>query len=248
MKTQWDYTNLAAHYLKRPDYAGAAIDRLCAMTSASHGTRACDIGAGSGHLTKELLRRGLIVTAIEPNDEMRKVGESVTADGAVSWYEGTGEQTGQPDESFDLVTFGSSFNTTERLKALQETSRILKPNGWFACMWNHRDLRDPLQGEVESLIKSSISGYGYGVRREDQSPVIFSSGFFRPAQYLEESYVATVDTDDYIEAWRSHATLARQAGPAFTGIVAAIEQLVRPRGARLKVGYTTRLWVARRKN
>ena len=28
MKTEWDYTELAAAYLKRPDYAQTAIDKM----------------------------------------------------------------------------------------------------------------------------------------------------------------------------------------------------------------------------
>lgn len=244
MKTQWDYTHLAAHYLKRPDYAAAAIDQVFAIAGVGPGNRACDVGAGSGHLTKELLRRGLIVTAVEPNAEMRKVGEAVTADSAVTWCEGTGEATGQADRAFELVTFGSSFNTTDRAKALQETARILKPRGWFACLWNHRDLNDPLQKEVEDYIKSCLPGYGYGTRREDQTSVINASGLFQRPHPTEASYVATLSAGDYVEAWRSHATLATQAGPAFVGIIAGIEQIVRRQGAKLRVGYTTRLWAA----
>lgn len=31
MKTEWDYTNLANAYLKRPDYAQEAIDEMIAI-------------------------------------------------------------------------------------------------------------------------------------------------------------------------------------------------------------------------
>ena len=31
MKTEWDYTNLADAYLKRPDYAQNAIDKMIAQ-------------------------------------------------------------------------------------------------------------------------------------------------------------------------------------------------------------------------
>jgi|KBSSwiStaDraftv2_1062776.scaffolds.fasta_scaffold63801_4 ubiquinone/menaquinone biosynthesis C-methylase UbiE len=247
MGEQWDYTKLAAHYLKRPDYAAAAIDQLCELALIQPGALVCDVGAGSGHLTKELVARGYVVTAVEPNAAMREVGESVTRDKGVRWFTGTGEQTGQPDHVFDMVTFGSSFNTTDRSASLKETARILKPRAWFACLWNHRDLTDPIQAAVEDFIKSSIAGYGYGSRREDQTEVINGSGLFEPVQFLEASYVATLATVDYVGAWRSHATLAQQAGDKFPSIISGIERLVAPNGGTLQVRYTTRLWAARLK-
>ncbi|RMD85332.1 MAG: methyltransferase domain-containing protein, partial [Candidatus Dadabacteria bacterium] len=135
MKTTWDYTELAPHYLNRPDYAEDAIDELVKISGVSSGDKVCDIGAGSAHLTRMLAARGLEVTAIEPNDAMREVGISTTKDlPNVTWVEATAENTTMPDREFHLVTFGSSFNVTDRLKALKETKRILKPGGWFACM------------------------------------------------------------------------------------------------------------------
>lgn len=71
-----------------------------------------------------------------------------------------------------MVSFGSSFNVVERPAALREVKRIAVARGWFACRWNHRDLDDPLQKEVEATIVSLVPGYGYGVRREDQTAVI----------------------------------------------------------------------------
>lgn len=247
MKTTWDYTQLASHYLKRPDYAREAIDRLCHISGVQIGSFVCDIGAGSGHLTKLLLDRGFIVTAVEPNRAMREVGESVTADRGVVWIEGTGEDTGQPDHAFDLVTFGSSFNTTDRPAALKESARILKPLGWFGCLWNHRDLSDPMQQEVEDYIKSCIADYGYGTRREDQTSMILQSGLFEPPSFIESCYTTQIAEEDYVEAWRSHATLAKQAGPDFTGIIAGIDRIVASWGPVLSVGYTTRVWMARRR-
>ena len=79
MKTNWDYTELAQAYLKRADYAHVAIDGMLQSTGIKAGDSACDIGAGAAHLTRQLLDRGLIVTAIEPNDAMRANGVARTA-------------------------------------------------------------------------------------------------------------------------------------------------------------------------
>ncbi len=179
MKTEWDYTDLAKAYLKRPDYSDAAIDKMLSVMSVDNGDSACDIGAGVAHLTLKLLERGMKVVSVEPNDEMRKYGTMRTERyPGIQWFEGTGEKTGQPDNAFDIATFGSSFNVTDRSAAMQETARILKAKCWFAVMWNHRDLNDPIQISIENIIKEKIPNYNYGTRREDQTEIINKSGLF----------------------------------------------------------------------
>lgn len=97
MKTAWDYTDRARYYDKRADYAPEAIRALLDLVQPAPAVPVADIGAGTGKLTKELLSRGLTVLAIEPNDEMRRIGGSNTVGGRVTWHEGTGEATGLPD-------------------------------------------------------------------------------------------------------------------------------------------------------
>ena len=149
MKTKWDYTKLAEAYLKRPDYAQEAIDQMLQIAGAKKGDKVCDVGAGAAHLTVKLAEYGLNVFAVEPNDNMRSNGIRKTKDFPnVQWFEGVGEHTGMETGKFDMVTFGSSFNVCDRQEALKESRRLLKQGGWFACMWNHRDLNDLLQNRL----------------------------------------------------------------------------------------------------
>ena len=104
------------------------------------GKPVADIGAGTGKLTKELLKQGLTVKSVEPNAAMRAIGIQNTKGQSVTWSVGTGEETGLPTCSVYSAFFGSSFNVVNQSRALVEVTRILVPNGWFACMWNHRDL------------------------------------------------------------------------------------------------------------
>jgi len=184
--------------------------------------------------------------AIEPNDAMRHNGEQRTLHlPGIVWHEGSAEDSDQPSSSFDLVTFGSSFNVTNRHKALEETARILKPRGWFACMWNHRDLTDPIQASIEQVISDHLPDYDYGSRREDQTAVIELSGLFGPVQRIEGRVKHRQTRQDCVEAWRSHATLERQAKKRFSQIVNAIEEmLVAKELDEFDVPYTTRIWLA----
>jgi ubiquinone/menaquinone biosynthesis C-methylase UbiE len=246
MKTEWDYTTLADAYLKRPDYADAAIDAMLSIAGVEKNDKFCDVGAGVAHLTIMLAGRGLNVVAVEPHDAMRANGiERTEKYGNVRWHEATGEATGQASQVFDMVTFGSSFNVCDRQQALNETARILKPRGWFACMWNHRQLEDPIQSKIEEIIKVRVSGYGYGSRREDQVAVIDTSGLFGPVVHLDSRVMHEQTIEECVEAWRSHATLERQAGANFHNVVAAIETYLQSLGASsIQIPYSTNVWVA----
>ena len=249
MKTEWDYTNLADAYLHRPEYAPSAIAELLAAAGVKPGDAACDVGAGAAHLTLELAKFGLKVWAVEPNDAMRANGiKRTVAYPAVQWFEGVGEDTGMEEEKFELVTFGSSFNVCDRQQALRETSRILKPDGWFACMWNHRDLDDPLQQTIEEVIKRNISGYSYGTRREDQTEIINQSGLFGPVKFLSGHVEHHLNAEDFIEGWKSHGTVYRQSPEIFDTIIAEIRQVVEHLNQEtITVPYTTRIWMAQKK-
>lgn len=247
MKTEWDYTELANAYLKRPDYAPAVLKELFQHAGLKPGDSVCDIGAGVAHLTLPLAAYGCRVDAVEPNDAMRAQGQRRTAHlPHVTWSEGTGEATGRPSASYDFATFGSSFNVCDRAQALRETHRILKPGKYFACMWNHRDLTDPIQKKIEAIITSFIPEYGYGTRREDQTEVIAASGLFDDVREVEGTILWEQSIQDIVEAWRSHSTLHRQAGESFSSVIGEIAAYLDSLGrASITVPYTTRAWIAK---
>ena len=211
------------------------------------GYSVCDVGAGAAHLTIELAKRGFDIHAVEPNDAMRANGINRTKEFKnVKWFEGVGEHTGQPANYFDLVTFGSSFAVTNRQEALEETQRILKKNGYFACMWNHRVLSDPIQQKIENIIKTYVKNYDYGSRREDQTEVIKSSGRFENIQQFDGKVVHSIPIEDIVEAWHSHGTLYRQAGDKFEIIISEIEKLLKSFGKKsIDVPYETHGWISR---
>jgi SAM-dependent methyltransferase len=249
LQVNWDYTDHAAHYDKRADYSDEAIASLVAMTGAVPGKPVGDIGAGTGKLTKELLKHGLTVRSVEPNGAMRQFGIANTAGCSVKWTAGTGEETGLESGSVHSVFFGSSFNVVDQGKALAEVVRILVPGGWFACMWNHRDLDDPVQQRIESIIKSHIPAYSYGTRREDPTAVIESSGYFQEVKAIEGSFRWDMSRSDIIVAWKSHATLRRQAETeaCFDAVIHEIEDYLNGLGDTIAVPYTTRIYVAQSK-
>jgi SAM-dependent methyltransferase len=244
----WDYTALADAYLSRPDYAPAAIDVIARIVGLRPGMRVLDLGAGAGHLTIPLAARGVDVLALEPNPVMRAHGEARTrACGNVRWLDAVMEDTGQGPASVAVCAYGSSFGVVDRSLTLREAARVLADHGWFVCLFNHRDLEDPLQRDIEALIRSAIPAYRYGSRRDDQRTAVTASGFFEPAVTVEVPVTHVRPAADWVQAWRSHATLRRQAGDRIEEVLDGIASLLHGCASDLiAVPYVTRVCLARR--
>lgn len=237
----WDYSALAAHYNQRAPYAPAALTALLHELALPAQAAVADIGAGTGRLSLPLRERGLRVTAVEPNAAMRAVGE---ADG-LAYVAARGEATGLPGGAFDLVGYGSSFNVMPANAALAEAARLLRSNGYIALMWNHRDLDDPLQRLVEQAIRKHLPSYGYGSRREDPTADIARSGLFGPVRQLTHGFVHETSREAFLDGFRAHATLLRQAGEKAPTVLADIAAAVGTADS-VQVPFYTRIWWAQR--
>ena len=248
----WDYSRHAKYYEFRPNYNPKAVDLLVQYAAArpSSDYRIADIGAGTGNLTIMLLERGLTVAALEPNDEMRIIGIERTAGSKnVQWIKANGIETSLPDSSVNWVTFGSSFNVMDRELALKETYRILKNGGFFTCMWNHRNLNDPVQEQAENIIERFVPDYDRGVRREDQRPVIEqNAALYKDILYLESDFEIPRSIDEYIKAWKSvknrYWDLSTKEGELlFQTITDTMRTELPP---LFNIRYTTRAWTAQK--
>ncbi len=145
-RTADDY---AQHRAGFPDSLFAALE---AQGLLRPGLRALDLGTGTGSLA----RAGAQVTGLDIARDM--LDEARVKDRAagveINYLVAAAEQTGQAENSFDLVTAGQCWHWFERRQAAAEVCRILKPGG--ALLIAHFDWL-PLPGNVvaasEKLIK-----------------------------------------------------------------------------------------------
>ena len=259
VQSHWDYTSHAKFYEYRPNYAPATIDMLLKtakdlykQTDTGGGgntpLKVADIGAGTGNLSIMLLERGCEVVAVEPNDAMREIGIERTKQQAIKWIRAGGLDTGLSSHSFDWVTFGSSFNVLDRDEALKETHRLLKQGGLFSCMWNHRNLHDPIQEMAEEVILRIVPEYTRGVRREEQrSKIEEHRDLFENIIYTEEDFVFHQTLENYILAWKSVKNpywdlQTKEGNEIFEKIVYSMRHSL---PSQFGILYTTRTWSAR---
>lgn len=248
----WDYGSQAKYYRFRPNYADKAIDALCKYVNAKKGNSkyiVADVGAGTGNLTKMLLERKLACIAIEPTKEMMAIGKKITRGMNVEWRMGTGEQTTLDDSSINWFTMGSSFNTTDRILTLKEAHRVLKKDGYFSCMWNHRDIEnDIVQKNMERIIESIVPDYERGTRREGQADFILSSKLFNDVHYIEEVQIIQRTADEYINGWKSvknkYWDMETKKGQAIFNKIEKIMRRELHSIPKIESQYTTRIWTA----
>jgi SAM-dependent methyltransferase len=120
----------------RPDYPPAALRFLCRTFDIGPGKTVVDIGAGTGKLTKQLVKTRAKVIAVEPIPGMRKVLRRTVP--GVKIVPRKGEDTGLPSGSVDLITVAQAFHWLDAKKALREFRRILRPGGGLAIIYNWR--------------------------------------------------------------------------------------------------------------
>ena len=131
------FSRVAADYERhRPGYPTALLDRVAAAVGIGPGRTVVDVGAGTGKLTRLLLRYGCDVAAVEPLAEMRAQLAEVLPD--VQALDGTAEAMPLADASVDVVTAGQAFHWFDTERALDEFHRVLRPGGWLVLVWNDR--------------------------------------------------------------------------------------------------------------
>lgn len=120
-----------AYASARPTYPAEAV----AWLVPEHARDVVDLGAGTGKLTAGLAATGdLRITAVEPDDTMRAALAAALPE--VTAVAGTAEATGLPDASADLVTVGQAWHWFDPLPATREVTRVLRPGGRLAVVWN----------------------------------------------------------------------------------------------------------------
>ncbi|MBK1658601.1 class I SAM-dependent methyltransferase [Paracraurococcus ruber] len=250
-----DFTGLAADYAKyRPGYSDSVLTALLALVGKpAAAIEAADIGAGTGIWTRMLAARGLRrVTAVEPNDDMRREGEAGSP--GVTWRAGSGEATGLPTASADLLSMASSFHWVDFAAGLAEFHRVLRPGGRFVALWNPRFLDDsPLLLEIEAELARlrpdirRVSSGRSGIT-ETLTDRLRRHPRFEDVVYLEGRHSLEMPVAHYIGAWRSVNDLQVQLGPerfeAFLRFVA--DRLAGQ--ATVRADYLTRAWCARRRD
>lgn len=204
------FSNRAAAYHTRPQYAQKLLHFLQSTYALSTSTSLADVGAGTGFLTRLLLRSGCRVYAVEPNAEMRAVAEAELGGqkGFVS-LEGQAEHLPLPDASVDAVTVGQALHWFNVEQARAEFLRVLKPGGWCIVADNRaREDANALMRDTEDICRRYFQDIGTAAEPPVKVVVLFGNNRFNTLR-LDNPY--TCDVATYVNGFLN-SSLAPEPG------------------------------------
>lgn len=184
------FTDRADDYLRhRPRYPAATIDFLRPELGLQPHHVIADIGSGTGFLAEIFLAAGHHVYGVEPNPEMRLVGErhlarypNFTSIAARS------EATTLPAATIDFVTAGQAFHWFDPAPTKREFLRILKPGGRVVLARNElRCHGDAFLEKYRSLARRSRNDHALA-----EHPAVSAfhdpalAAFFAPAPFTRK--------------------------------------------------------------
>lgn len=178
------FSDRAQDYFKyRPRYQLEVVDALKAACGLRPSDVIADIGCGTGFTAEPFLRNGNRVIGIEPNREMRAVGECFLASySAFEMRDGSAEQTGLNNACLDFVVAGQAFHWFPLQEARAEFVRILKPNGWVVLIWQDRSPdATPFLRAYEAFLQRHAVDYNEVAHRKVANPEVLSR-FFAPQE------------------------------------------------------------------
>ena len=203
----------------RPGYPAEAIDWLLAPVVRMENPTVCDLGAGTGKLTRSLVDRELTVVAVEPSEPMLEQLRRVVPGARASL--GSAEATGLDDESVNVVLVAQAWHWVDPPAAIPEVGRILTDGGVLGLLWNLRRQSSGFAVKLAELMggsdqlgwqhsdPSSLRGSPFAREEQRQFEWTYSLSCNRLIDMVaSRSYVIAMNTDARTELLAQVSELA----------------------------------------
>ncbi|MEN3269940.1 class I SAM-dependent methyltransferase [Pseudonocardia sp.] len=253
------FDNIAARYhAVRPSYPLETVDDLRRLAELRTGSRALEIGCGTGQLTVPLAQLGVAVAAVELGAALADVARrNLAAYPSSEVIVGAFEDAALADEAFDLVVAATSFHWVDPAIRVTKSARVLRPGGYLAVIDTHH-----VAGGTEQFFRDAQDCYEMwdpatppGLRLPTagsipvSKPDIDDSPLFEQAVLRRYVWEAEYSTSDYLTLMLTYSGHLALPSAQQNGLLDCIGSLMDSRfGGTVTKRYLTELRVARRRD
>lgn len=240
------FTAAEAYERGRPGWPPAAIDGLARELGLGSRSTVLDLAAGTGKLTRELLRHAGRVIAVEPSAAMLAALTERLPE--VDAREGAAEALPVEDEAVDAVFVGEAFHWFSTADACAEIARVLVPGGGLALLWNRAAWSDdelPWHSEFASLSLPyrKAAGDFPGERWREE---LERGGRFEPLRESAAENGQRTDPEGFVAHVASWSWITNLPAEERTRFLAQVRELIGDQ-AELTLRYRTEIqWTRRR--
>ncbi|MDR0916038.1 MAG: class I SAM-dependent methyltransferase [Oscillospiraceae bacterium] len=190
------FSDIADIYAEgRPEYAADAVDYILRLTNTPDAV-ICDVGAGTGKLSRQISERGAMLYAVEPSAEMRGyLAENLRGFPNATALDGDAEHIPLGDGTADVIVCAQAFHWFDAARYRAECERVLRPNGVVAVVYNQ--VINDLGGNFVARERDISDFFGGRVTRASfPNPVSYTrEGWLR--YRLSHSHSARAGTPEY---------------------------------------------------
>ncbi|MBQ5347922.1 MAG: class I SAM-dependent methyltransferase [Ruminococcus sp.] len=166
---EFDFGKISEDYAEfRNIYPRGMYEKLGGFGIGRSGQKILDLGSGTAVLPINMSRTGAEFTAADISENQINRGKILAKEKGVNniaFKVCPAEDTGFPEDSFDVVTAVQCFHYFDADKAAAEINRVLKPNGIFCKIFmDWLPFEDEKIFEMEKLVlkyNPDWSGYGF---------------------------------------------------------------------------------------
>ena len=203
----------AAYDRGRPEYPEDAVRWLAGEEPRD----VVDLAAGTGKLTRVLVRLGHRVTAVEPLPEM--LDQLRAAVPQASAVVGKAESMPLPDASADAVLAAQAYHWFDHPAALAEIARVLRPGGTLGVLWNMRDESVGWVARLSELIGSEQEN------EDDDEDEVAASGLYGEVEEAEWRWEQPLDRPRLRDLVLSRSFCATMRAAEREPVLAAVDGL-----------------------
>lgn len=211
-------TAAEAYERARPPYPEAAVVWLLGARLR----RVLDLGAGTGKLTRQLVRHGAHVVAVEPSAGMREVFTRTVA--GVPVLAGCAEEIPLPDDSVDVVLVAQAWHWVDVSRAVPEVARVLTRGGRLGLLWNIRDEREDWVARLRGILAPYGDYADPRVQAEFSAPHVGRP--FGPVERLEIEWRHALDGPALLDLVASRSYIIELEPDVRTDVLAQVQGLL----------------------